>query len=60
MKHLERATEQLVMWELAMESEQPPFNGDKENVKQEMEKRLKKVKTMNTIIALSHGLPNGD
>lgn len=60
MKHLERATEQLVMWELAMESEQPPFNGDKENVKQEIEKRLKKVMAMNTIVALSHGLLNGD
>lgn len=60
MKHLERTTEQLVMWELAMESEQPPFNGDQEKVRQEVEKRLKKVNTMNAIIALSHGLPNGD
>ncbi|SDV01009.1 hypothetical protein [Pseudomonas mucidolens] len=58
MKHLERATEQLVMWELAMESEHPPFNGDQEKIRQEVEKRLKKVKTMNAIIALSYALPN--
>ncbi|AZE62730.1 MULTISPECIES: hypothetical protein [Pseudomonas fluorescens group] len=58
LKHLERATEQLVMWELAMESEQPPFNGDQEKVRLEVEKRLRKVKKMNAIIALSHGLPN--
>ncbi|MBV7515872.1 hypothetical protein [Pseudomonas sp. PDM25] len=60
LKHLERTTERLVMWELAMESEQPPFNGEQEQVRQEVEKRLKKVKTMNAIIALSHNLPNGD
>ncbi|VVM55571.1 hypothetical protein [Pseudomonas fluorescens] len=57
-KQLERTTERLVMWELAMESEPPPFNGDLEQVKQEVEKRLKKVKRMNAIIALSHNLPN--
>ena len=59
-KHLERTTERLVMWELAMESEQPPFNGDQEKVRLEVEKRLKKVKTMNAIIALSHSQPNED
>ncbi|MEO8488610.1 hypothetical protein [Pseudomonas sp.] len=58
LKHLELATNQLVMWELAMESEHPPFDGDQEKVSQEVEKRLKKVKTMNTIISLSHSLPN--
>lgn len=60
MKYLERTTEQLFMWELAMGSEQPPFNGDPEKVRQELEKRLKKVKTMNTIVALSHSQPNED
>ena len=59
-KHLERTTERLVMWELAMESEQPPFNGDQEKVRLEVEKRLKKVKTMNAIIALSHSQPEED
>ncbi|QJI30357.1 hypothetical protein HKK55_17155 [Pseudomonas sp. ADAK18] len=58
MKHLERSTERLVMWEQAMESEQPPFEGDKENVKREVEKRLKKVKTVNAIIALSYDVPS--
>ncbi len=60
MKHLERATEQIVIWEQAMESEQPSFNCDKESVEREMEKQLKKVKTLNVITALSHGLPSGD
>jgi GTPase involved in cell partitioning and DNA repair len=60
MKHLERTTEQLVMSELAMDSEQPPFNSDQEKVRQELEKRLKKVKAMNTIVALSHSPPNED
>lgn len=60
MKHLERSTELVVMWEQAMDSEQPPFNGDRVNVKREMEKRLKKVKAVNAIIALNHDLPSRD
>lgn len=58
MKHLERATERLVMWEQAMETEEPPLNGDLEKVRLEVGKRLKKVKAMNAITALSYALTN--
>lgn len=57
-RHLERSTELLVMWEQTMECEQPPFSGDMESVKREVEMRLKYVKTVNTMAALSNDLPN--
>lgn len=41
-----------------MDGEQPSINGDKENITQELETRLKEVKTMDAIIALKHGPPN--
>ena len=56
MKHLERATERLVMWEQAMQTEEPPLNGDLEKVRLEVEKRLKKVKAMNAVTAPSYAL----
>ncbi|MCO7036125.1 hypothetical protein NAG83_06375 [Pseudomonas carnis] len=59
MKHLEHSTELLVMWEQSMESEQPPFNGDKETLKCEVEKRMKNVKTINTIVAARYSILSG-
>lgn len=58
MKHLERATELLVSWELAMQTQQPPFEGEQETIRKETEQRLWKVKTLNSMIALSHGISN--
>jgi macrodomain Ter protein organizer (MatP/YcbG family) len=60
MKHLEHTIELLVMREQTMGTEHPPFDGDQEKVRLEVEKRLKQVKTMNAIIALSYALPNDD
>jgi hypothetical protein len=57
MKHLERTTELVVMWQQSTRTEQPPASGNSGSVKQEVEKQMKLVKERNALIGSSHGVP---
>lgn len=54
MKHLERHMELLVMWETAMETIHPPFDGDESAACREVEKRMKGIKRSLNLIAFKH------